>query len=364
MKISFVINEPINRASGGYKTVYMYANVLAENGDDVTVFYRCKKEVLFSNYKMPFPIKLFIAKVCARRGPKWYSLNKKVQRKIVTDITDDAISDGDVVIATAADTADAVMKLSDAKGQKFYFIQGYEKWVMSEEQLKQTYAHDMNKIVVAKWLKELVEKYSEKKAVYIPNGINQDVFCIRKPVEERNPHQIAMMYHDLESKGSLDGIKVLLNLKKRYPDLEAHLFGIVAKPADLPEWVMYTYCAGENELVSIYNNASVYLCPSWEEGFGLTGAEAMLCGCALVSTSTQGVLEYADHTTALLVEPHDTDSLEKACIKLFDDSCFRIQLAKNGNSYVSEVLDLQKSTMLFLKSIYQEDGQYEEDCHR
>lgn len=355
MNVSFVINEPINRASGGYKMVYMYANALSARGDQVKIFYRCRKDVLFSNYKLPFAGKLLIARICAGKGPKWYPLNKKVERKIITEISDGSVGDADVVIATAADTADGVNQLSKSKGKKFYFIQGYEIWVMPKEELQKTYAYRMEKIVVANWLKNLVSPYSKQEVICVPNGIDQNVFHISMPVEERNRYQIAMMYHDLESKGSDDGIKVLIQLKRRYPQLKAHLFGIPPRPETLPEWIAYTYCAKQEELAAIYNSASIYLCPSRNEGFPLTGAEAMMCGCALVATNIPGIREYANDHTALLVPVRDIEGLEKACSRLIEDETFRIDLAKKGHSYVSEALCMQKSADLFVQSIHREE---------
>ena len=105
MKVSFVINEPIQSASGGYKVVYTYANEMARKGIEVKIYYHCRKDVLLSNYKLPIGIKLMIARGLSAIGPKWFELDKKVGRKIITNICNNQIEDADIIIATAADTA-------------------------------------------------------------------------------------------------------------------------------------------------------------------------------------------------------------------------------------------------------------------
>lgn len=354
MKITFIINEPIRRASGGYKIVYEYANALDNNGNKVEIVYRCKKEILFSNYKIPWSIKLLLAKITAYIGPNWFNLNRTIKRKVVLDINDNTIDDSDIVIATAVDTAEKVSKLSKSKGNKLYLIQGYETWVYPEAKVQETYSYDMTKVVVAKWLKEKVDDFDKKSSYYIPNGVDKSVYRVINPIENRYRYNISMMYHNLESKGSNDGIKVLLKLKQRYPNLNAHIFGIAEKPNDLPEWIEYTYRASQEEVVDIYNKSAIFLSSSWSEGFGLTGAEAMMCGCALVSTETLGVREYADEKIAKLSPIKDIDFLAKSCIELIEDNNKRIEMARLGQEKVTNLLNIEKSKNEFINLLNRE----------
>lgn len=347
MKITFIINEPIRRASGGYKVVYEYANALHMRGNKVEIVYRCKRGVLFSNYNFPWVIKIFLAKCIAALGPNWFKLKRGIRRRIVLDINDNTINNSDVLIATAVDTAKKVNNLSNSKGKKVYFIQGYETWVYPKEKVHETYSYDMTKVVVAKWLKELVDNYSDNQSYYIPNGVDKEIYKVIVPIESRDRYSISMMYHNLENKGSADGIKVLMDLKKRYPYLKVNMFGIPEKPKDLPEWIEYTCCASQEEVVEIYNKSAIFLCSSWSEGFGLTGAEAMMCGCALVSTETLGVKEYTDEISAKLAPIRDIDSLIKLCVNLIENDEQRISMAKIGQQKVAEKLNVNNSYMLF-----------------
>lgn len=348
MKVSFVINEPIRNPSGGYKVVYTYANEMARQGYDVTIYYHCRDDVLFSNYSLPMNAKLLIARCLAQKGPKWFSLDKIVKRKVVTQICDQQLDDADIVIATAADTADDVFNLGKTKGRKFYFIQGYEDWVMSKEELIQTYQRNMRKITVSHWLQKLVENYCSDTVECVLNGIDSGIFYIQVSPQIRKKNSICMLYHNLESKGSKEGMDVIYRLKERYPDLTANIFGVVPRPSYFPDWVAYTRNANQEQLHSIYNNSAVYLSPSWNEGFGLTGAEAMMSGCALISTATDGAKEYTTSDNAILVDIHDTESMYTYCCELFDNSKLRCQLAERGAREVASLLNYHSAVEKFI----------------
>jgi len=80
-----------------------------------------------------------------------------------------------------------------------------------------------------------------------------------------------------------------------------------------------------------------YLSPNWAEGWHLPPAEAMACGCAVVSTDIGGVRDYAEHEkTALLSPPGDPEALTKNLLRLLEDDNLRIQLAKAGHKRIQE----------------------------
>lgn len=130
--------------------------------------------------------------------------------------------------------------------------------------------------------------------------------------------------------------KALELVKKDYPDLHVNLFGVYNLPEDLPDWFSYTKNANSDQLFNLYNKSAIFVCASIEEGFGLTGAEAMACGCALVSTNYKGVYEYArDKENALLSPINDAEALARNIKKLIKNEDLRQKIAKQGSNDLS-----------------------------
>ena len=127
------------------------------------------------------------------------------------------------------------------------------------------------------------------------------------------------------------GIRVLKKLREKYSDLEVNLFGVPIRPKHIPDDFNYLQKANQEQLKKIYNSSSIFLCSSKVEGFGLTGAESMACGCALVSTDCKGILEYAIHERNSLISPvGDENKLFDNIVTLIENKNKRIELAKKA----------------------------------
>lgn len=205
----------------------------------------------------------------------------------------------------------------------------------------------MHKIVIAKWLMEVGEKLGATGMVHIPNAIDHSKFKITRPIEGR-PKRVAMLYSEALWKGSDDGIKALQIAKERVPELEAVLFGTPPRGNIIPKWIEYHQDPPQRLLVEeIYNGSSIYLCPSWTEGWGLPSAEASACGCAVVSTDNGGVRDYAIHNeTALLSPPKDPFKLAENLTLLLLDDELRVRIARRGNENIKN-FTYDKSTDMF-----------------
>jgi glycosyltransferase involved in cell wall biosynthesis len=83
----------------------------------------------------------------------------------------------------------------------------------------------------------------------------------------------------------------------------------------------------------------VHVVSSWEEGFGLTGAEAIACGAALATTDTKGSRDYALHeSTALVSPPRDPEALAHNVLRLLDDLDLRRRLVATGQRQLCTVM--------------------------
>ncbi|OMD98682.1 hypothetical protein BSK54_22025 [Paenibacillus odorifer] len=349
MRISFVLPPPSLKIAGGYKVVYQYANYCANNGMEVKIIYDCGKGR--NSYKMPKVLFYQLKKFIARIEPRWFILNDNIEKLAVYEINNQSVPNADFIVATACGTSMKISQLDETKGKKNYLIQGFENWNRTDQEVIQTYKYDMKKIVISKWLKEVVDKYSSKSSIYIPNGIDKNKFYITKKIEDRYQYSVAMLYHNDKRKRSDEGLKILLKMKEKYPQLRVELFGSPKKPSDLPKFVNYTRNANEKQLHDIYNNSSIFLVTSSVEGYGLTGIESMCCGSALVSTDCQGVKEYAENGNNALLSPVDRfDLLEKNLDLLLENNNLRINYARVGSDVIND-FNIEASEEKFLSNL-------------
>ncbi len=85
----------------------------------------------------------------------------------------------------------------------------------------------------------------------------------------------------------------------------------------------------DEDLVSIYNLATVFIMPSLYEGFGLPVLEAMSCGCPVI-TGKEGSLEEVVGTAAYIVDVYDYKSIADGIKTVMGDENLRKQLTKKG----------------------------------
>ena len=113
--------------------------------------------------------------------------------------------------------------------------------------------------------------------------------------------------------------------------------GIPAAPSGLPSWIRYHRNSHQIMLRQLYNQAAIFLGPSWIEGWPLPPAEAMMCGAALVATDIGGHREYAIHgETALLSPAKEPAFMASNLVSLLQNQEQRIRLARSGNQYIQQ----------------------------
>lgn len=327
-KIYFVLPGFSRRPIGGYKIILKYANLLASENYEVRIVY------LEDDRYPKYSWKWLILKYWTKKGPDWIKVNNSIKTRTIKDIKKAKIENNseDIVIASSVETVSPTEELF-SKAKKFYFIQDLEDWNVDKDYLFETYNKNFTNITISRWLKEVVDEHTvdRKKTEYIRNPIDTTAYRVLTPIEERNPFKVGMLYHKAPYKGSKNTLKVIMDLKKSYPELELIMFGTADTPKKLPKWVTYHKNATQAETIEIYNDISIFVSGTIKEGFGLTGLEAMACGAALVSTDYLGAKEYAqDNINSLLSPVNEYTTLQKNIKILMKDNTLRIRLAKNG----------------------------------
>ena len=285
MDITFLV--PFKGIAGGLRVVTCYGNALVRRGHRVTVVYP----------KREFPLKERI-----KREAKRALLHERDHLDAfrgtlleVPAISAEHMPKGDCLVATAFQTAQWAAEFPECFGTKFYLIQGYEKvFARPDEDVDATFRLPFRKIVITKWLKELVEEKSgERDIPLIPNG--RDFFLSSFDGEgiTRN-FDVGMLYSSVPLKRTDVALQALKMLRERRPGIKINMFGSQdpdqAQYPDFPfHEIRFQRTPSQDDIRKIYLDTKVWMVASSSEGFCLPALEAISLGCPVVSSDNLGV---------------------------------------------------------------------------
>lgn len=286
MRITFVL--PTVTMTGGNKVVVIYAQKLMEMGHIVklvsppppTTSLQTKIGSLLTGNGWPVDVK---------RHPS--QMDGSGLDHTVLDrwrpVTDKDVPDADVVVATWWETAEWVAGLAPEKGAKAYFIQHHEVFeYLPVERCKATYRLPFHKIVVAKWLKDIMQsEYGDSIVDKIPNSVDRTQFFAPVRGKQAVP-TVGFLFSAAEFKG-LDVLFLALSqVRQRMPDLQLVAFGthLPHSSRPLPERTEFLHYPPQDQIREIYARCDVWAAASRSEGFNLPAMEAMACRTPVVST--------------------------------------------------------------------------------
>jgi glycosyltransferase involved in cell wall biosynthesis len=292
MRITFVL--PDGGLSGGMRVAAIYAERLKQRGHDVLAVSTVDKPTRRQQ----------LAQIL--RGEGWLKPIKRqlshfdaidVPYKVVKagcKVTEADVPDADVVIATWWETAEWITHWSSAKGAKAYFVQHHEVFdYLPVERVKATYRLPFHKIVISKWLVDLMKtEYGDADTSLIPNSVDTQQFHAPQRGKQPVP-TIGLMYAQAVWKGCKISFEAIAQVAQKYPNLRIVTFGAgeIVPELPLPANTTFTRLPAQNDIKDIYASCDVWLCGSLSEGFGLTVVEAMACRCPVVSSEVGGPID-------------------------------------------------------------------------
>lgn len=87
----------------------------------------------------------------------------------------------------------------------------------------------------------------------------------------------------------------------------------------------------KEKLMLLYKESSIFLFPSLSESFGLVIAEAMHCGCAVITGPTGYAAELKNKEEAIVLEELTKDTVIEALELLIEDDDLRDKISKKGH---------------------------------
>lgn len=340
MRITFVLPSTGEYPHGGAKVVYEYASGLVQRGHSVTVVHLPYH--MWSGTSLTWKARRLISYLGRLSGAtgtyrpqRWLSVDPRVSLRFVPTVADWLFPTADILVATAWQTAERLQHFAPALGRKFYLVHDYEHYMAAGAELRArigaTFRTGMHHIVTSPAGAAMVTECGGKVHSYIPNGIDFNLFALREPVDSPRRLSLGFPSRPESFKGTADAVSALCLVREVLGErLVVWTFGGEAPPG-LPAWISFHQRPSNADLAALYNQSAVFIVPSYYEGWGLPGAEAMACGAALVSTENGGVRAYAEHeVNALLVPPKQPRALAEAILRLCKLPTLRLQLAVAG----------------------------------
>ena len=200
------------------------------------------------------------------------------------------------------------------------------------------------------------------KIVYLPNSVDTNLF---KPGEQKEENMLLFVGRISQSKG----LHILLESLRRLndpirliiigpPDWDVNYYQSILKMiADenrrgIHE-IKYLGAKEQSELVEWYQKASLFVLPSFIEGFPVTLLEALSCETPVIATPVGGIPEIIkNHQTGLLIPTGDSIRLAKAIQYLLENEDVRLKMGYEGRTFVTKHYSLE-ATVKKLIVIYE-----------
>lgn len=154
----------------------------------------------------------------------------------------------------------------------------------------------------------------------------------------------------------------LLAAKKQ--DIKLIIAGEGPQKKELEKFIKRLKLSGKVEIIGHQDNipfllksSDLFVLPSIKEAFGLVLLESMAAGLAIVASAVGGIPEIIEHEkNGILVEPHDTQALQKALLDMINSPALREKIAYVNQNRVKQfdiMASAQKTEQLYAEMMTQ-----------
>jgi glycosyltransferase involved in cell wall biosynthesis len=178
------------------------------------------------------------------------------------------------------------------------------------------------------------------------------------------PYKFILFLGTLEPRKNITSLVRAYNQlrKNKHPELEKYKLVIAGhlgwkfkdifseiKNSEYRKDIIITGPVNDEDKVYLYNLASVFVYPSFFEGFGFPPLEAMACGVPVVASNNSSLPEIVG-PAGILIDPDRPDEITKALKEILLNKDLREKLIKKGLEQ-SLKFDWRKTAKEFLKII-------------
>jgi glycosyltransferase involved in cell wall biosynthesis len=315
MRITFVL--PCFNLSGGVRVTAVYAERLRRRGHRVVAVapqvnppsWRYALQTLWREWRWP----------SVAPEPSHFD-GLAVERRLLPHpgpVTEADVPDADVIVASWWEDVDSLAGMSDAKGARVHFVQGYETFAAAAGVVDATFRRPIPKIVISGWLRDIVQgRFGQTPLALVPNSVDTATF--HAPPRGKQPAPTVGLSY---STGPVKGVDIMLQafgLAAELPGLRlvavSHV--PVAPELPLPPGAEFIRQVRDETLREVYSRCDVWLSGTREEGFGLPILEAMACRTPVIATPAGAAPDLLAGGGGVLVPHEDPRAMARAVVEV------------------------------------------------
>jgi glycosyltransferase involved in cell wall biosynthesis len=205
--------------------------------------------------------------------------------------------------------------------------------------------------------RKIMSRFEINNVIVTPNGVDRSVF---HPGAKQSTHDVPESY--VLFVGSIEPRKNLGALLQAWRTIKdyfketwliiAGMGGHAFRPVELShkvERVRFLNYVDDESLPGLYAKATLFVLPSFEEGFGLPALEAMACGTPVI-VSNAGALAETIADAGLIFDLCHPDNLSTAMKQCLSDETLRLLLKERGLAR-AELFSWQKAAELIWNTL-------------
>lgn len=149
----------------------------------------------------------------------------------------------------------------------------------------------------------------------------------------KNLPNLIKAFHVMRTEFNLPNLKLAITGKEDpyYPEVKETI-----KELGETNNIILTGLISEDELLDLYNAATIYTFPSLYEGFGLPPLEAMACKTPVAASEVSSIPEVCGKGNAVFFDPENADDMAQKIYALYENKDLQNQLIENGLKRVKQ----------------------------